>query len=1119
MPGKKTPKPKSSAGETGLITETTSEGQAPVNRMNPELSTAAAPKLPEEDGGIPEECKMFEALFGDSPPNEQSAENPPHGSIDVDKEDNEDKDNEEEDVFLLPESGNYAIGTSEYFTEKMRFNGLRWRHGVKQRVKKDPTLRDFLLWVNNRPSPMDEATRPLGQMLHDIKSLHGEADQIVDMGDGYVQMPIATFERHVYPSAYLRSYLRAMGEEEDLMGAVESSYLYAFHMQYQQLPAERTALDLQLLRATSLHAGDDIFGQVTDSSEMVSGLSQNVCNTLDKLEEECQLPNFRTMQNWSRQEAEARANNVKKTLAMYRQQAKHDYQLLSATKEKNIYLAKLTGSQAIENLVLNSRILNMVQEKEIRVQSTLGADLKAATARFEQAMKDITTGTVVRLEAQYEQVLQSITPYDTDDAKQLLGKQTELLAALEITNTMLVSENSKLRLHLSFMPIRYRQEIEVMQKTDNQLYREQRRTPKNISPQDSDNHAGKLKLVEAPRAHEMTQRYLHDCEYAGMKEIRTGMREAKKLKKNLYSNIIPFKSDDINAPPLLPRKETATKPDSGKGKAALRASHYNADQGPPTRRKLDDRESREDRAFRNRTPLDYRLFQRQSPPRKAPQNRNVDFFSGTAYPGDPARDRANHSGPMADKDARDKHDDSLRDKSMSSDRSRDSRPREGATERFRPSRNRDPRDVEGQRDRSYSYLQGPRSKGKGAAAKRPDVVFPKFYNTPITILPRANALRHLKLERPLPPPTEAEALSITDFDLADLLRKPSLGQYDRANHVTICGQLREMYLDSMIGIETHVGRYEPDQPSVWVDIFGEVIEEARMDQITIRYYLPPEKDQTVLGNYWWIVRIRPGCGSNKKYEYMINKDYSYKRVAFDFAQMKTLTLYANRWYYEGPFAQTHNSCLYPYYQYCPGLDIDFRRCNINLQINRLQYMEETKEPPKNIQCLQALRREDKKREPHEAVQLLVDTGAIPSSTRQSLEDYLLELQPSYDATEASLKRIPFATARRFLLMHQTRLGALLKAIKYVLNPIVQHGKFVNNLPDPDLNEPEDDEDDDTVDEDDGDQSPLPGDSSTSPKPPIEKSTIQYTQLPLPKNQGRSELNQDRQSGGRGGNHR
>ncbi len=44
----------------------------------------------------------------------------------------------------------------------------------------------------------------------------------------------------------------------------------------------------------------------------------------------------------------------------------------------------------------------------------------------------------------------------------------------------------------------------------------------------------------------MTQRYLHACEYAGVKEIRAGIKEAKKLKKNLYSNVIPFKSDTIH---------------------------------------------------------------------------------------------------------------------------------------------------------------------------------------------------------------------------------------------------------------------------------------------------------------------------------------------------------------------------------------------------------------------------------------------------------------------------------------------------------------------------------------------------------------------------------------------
>jgi hypothetical protein len=86
------------------------------------------------------------------------------------------EDNEEEDGFLLPESQNFIPGTAEDFTEKMRLNGLRWRHEVRRRVKKDPKLRELLQWVNNRPSPMDEPTRSLGQMLHDIKSLRGECN-------------------------------------------------------------------------------------------------------------------------------------------------------------------------------------------------------------------------------------------------------------------------------------------------------------------------------------------------------------------------------------------------------------------------------------------------------------------------------------------------------------------------------------------------------------------------------------------------------------------------------------------------------------------------------------------------------------------------------------------------------------------------------------------------------------------------------------------------------------------------------------------------------------------------------------------------------------------------------
>ena len=55
-----------------------------------------------------------------------------------------------------------------------------------------------------------------------------------------------------------------------------------------------------------------------------------------------------------------------------------------------------------------------------------------------------------------------------------------------------------------------------------------------------------------------------------------------------------------------------------------------------------------------------------------------------------------------------------------------------------------------------------------------------------------------------------------------------------------------MYIDSLIGIEM---QYERGQPSVWLDIFGNVIPEEKMDEIRVKYYLPPEKDQALLGNY------------------------------------------------------------------------------------------------------------------------------------------------------------------------------------------------------------------------------------------------------------------------------
>jgi hypothetical protein len=176
-----------------------------------------------------------------------------------------------------------------------------------------------------------------------------------------------------------------------------------------------------------------------------------MANTLDKLEDECTMPNCTTVQSWSRAQAEARASAVRTTINLYREQATRDYHLLRSTKERNIVLAHLAHKKSLENLDLNARLLQMVQEKESRMETNIGADLKKATASLKISMDTITKDCVTRLEAQYQQVLQQLTPYDSEDARRVLDKQVQLLDTLEKTNAALVSENSRLRRHHSFM--------------------------------------------------------------------------------------------------------------------------------------------------------------------------------------------------------------------------------------------------------------------------------------------------------------------------------------------------------------------------------------------------------------------------------------------------------------------------------------------------------------------------------------------------------------------------------------------------------------------------------------------------------------------------------------------
>jgi hypothetical protein len=104
---------------------------------------------------------------------------------------------------------------------------------------------------------MDEPTRTLAEMVSGLKSLpRDEVNRISNMGDGFMQLPIAMFERYIYFMTYLRSYLENMHEEK-AAGGIECAFLYSFFMQHQVLPSDRTEEeDIMLLRETAFSSDE-----------------------------------------------------------------------------------------------------------------------------------------------------------------------------------------------------------------------------------------------------------------------------------------------------------------------------------------------------------------------------------------------------------------------------------------------------------------------------------------------------------------------------------------------------------------------------------------------------------------------------------------------------------------------------------------------------------------------------------------------------------------------------------------------------------------------------------------------------------------------------------------------
>ncbi len=124
-------------------------------------------------------------------------------------------------------------------------------------------------------------------------------------------------------------------------------------------------------------------------------------------------------------------------------------------------------------------------------------------------------------------------------------------------------------MHLSYMPVEYRDFVTNLQKTDNPKYRDQRRNPKVIVPESfhKDGYANDftIELKDAPLAHSAVQFCLRDAQYATLGEARRGMERGVKLRDYMQTHAFPksappAKTAPPGPPPPVPDPSSAPQP-------------------------------------------------------------------------------------------------------------------------------------------------------------------------------------------------------------------------------------------------------------------------------------------------------------------------------------------------------------------------------------------------------------------------------------------------------------------------------------------------------------------------------------------------------------------------------
>jgi hypothetical protein len=207
-----------------------------------------------------------------------------------------------------------------------------------------------------------------------------------------------------------------------------------------------------VLRNTVFPAGSDLPDQLRVNAEVTEGISTHLRSTLRQLRKITAMPSIDKLGDMTAEALNDREAEIDALLGIYTEQITKDYQACRLDKERLILLSHLSQQQSLEVLETHIQLTRVMESNQVHVKQSVERDIMLKTSEMERHICEMLDQNRKNLHDALLEACETITPYDVQDMKRVLESQKEMIREVLAKNTQLVTENSELRMHMSFMP-------------------------------------------------------------------------------------------------------------------------------------------------------------------------------------------------------------------------------------------------------------------------------------------------------------------------------------------------------------------------------------------------------------------------------------------------------------------------------------------------------------------------------------------------------------------------------------------------------------------------------------------------------------------------------------------